>query len=100
MNIGEMQRKLSSWAEQDKGRKFYGLYNLICDMDWLRLAHAYVEQNAGSKTAGCDNINMGEFNQNLEDNLLNLLNSLQTETFVARPARRVYIPKADGKVRP
>jgi RNA-directed DNA polymerase len=100
MNIGEMQRKLSAWAEQDKERKFYGLYNLICDMDWLRLAHAYVEQNAGSKTAGCDGIDMSEFNQNLEVNLLNLMNSLQTETFVASPARRVYIPKTNGKVRP
>jgi hypothetical protein len=29
MNIGEMQRKLSLWAEQDKGRKFYGLFDLI-----------------------------------------------------------------------
>jgi len=100
MNIGEMQRKLSLWAEQDKERKFYGLFDLICDMDWLRLAHAYVEQNAGSKTAGCDGIDMSEFNQNLEGNLLNLLNSLQTETFVACPARRVYIPKENGKVRP
>jgi len=100
MNIGEMQRKLSSWAEQDKERKFYDLYNLICDMDWLRLAHAYVEQNAGSKTAGCDGIDMSEFNQTLEGNLLNLSNSLQTETFVASPARRVYIPKANGKYRP
>jgi len=100
MNIGEMQRKLSSWAEQDKERKFYNLYDLICDMDWLRLAHAYVEQNAGSKTAGCDGIDMSEFNQNLEGNLLNLLTSLQTETLVASPARRVYIPKTNGKVRP
>jgi len=100
MNIGEMQRKLSSWAEQDQERKFYDLYDLLCDMDWLRLAHAYVEQNAGSKTAGCDGIDMSEFNQNLEGNLLNLLTSLQTETFVASPARRVYIPKTNGKVRP
>jgi len=26
MNIGEIQRKLSHWAEQDKKRKFYGLF--------------------------------------------------------------------------
>jgi 5-methylcytosine-specific restriction endonuclease McrA len=36
MNIGEMQRKLSSWAEQDKERRFYGLYDLICSKDWLQ----------------------------------------------------------------
>jgi hypothetical protein len=50
MNIGEMQRKLSSWAEQDKERKFHDLYDLICREDWLRLACVYVSQNAGSKT--------------------------------------------------
>ena len=58
MNIGEMQRKLSLWVEQDKERKFYGLYDLICDTDWLRLVHDHVAQNAGSKTAGCDGLDM------------------------------------------
>jgi len=100
MNVGEMQRKLSQWAEQDKGRKFYDLYSLVCDMDWLRLAHDYVAQNAGSKTAGCDGINMKEFDENLESNLQEIQNSLKTEEFEACPVRRVYIPKANGKVRP
>jgi len=72
MNIGEMQRKLSLWAGQDKGRKFYGLFDLISEMDWLRLAHDYVAQNAGSKTAGCDGVQMAEFDENLEDNLQRL----------------------------
>jgi hypothetical protein len=40
MNIGEMQRKLSLWAEQDKERKFYDLFELICNKDWLWLAYA------------------------------------------------------------
>ena len=63
MNIGEMQRKLSVWAEQDKERKFYDLYGLLCNMDWLRLAQERVAQNAGSKTAGCDGINMSAFGE-------------------------------------
>jgi retron-type reverse transcriptase len=69
MSIGEMQRKLSVWAEQDKERKFVELYKLLYDMDWLRLAHDYVKQNAGSVTAGCDGINMKLFDENLEENL-------------------------------
>jgi RNA-directed DNA polymerase len=100
MNIGEMQRKLSLWADQDTGRKFFGLFDLICDMDWLRLAHDYVVQNTGSKTAGCDGLVMGDFDQNLEGNLQGLQNSLKSGTFVACPVRRVYIPKANGKMRP
>src|SRR5215472_10126783 len=100
MNIGEMQRKLSSWAEQDRERRFFGLYDLICDENWLRLAKDYVAQNAGSKTAGCDGVDMGEFEADEERNLRKLREALQTGTFVACPVRRVYIPKPNGKFRP
>jgi len=100
MNIGEMQRKLSSWAEQDKERKFYGLYKLLYDKDWLRLAHDYVTQNAGSMTAGCDGINMRLFDENLETNLQQLAEELKSETFEPFPVRRVYIPKTNGSYRP
>jgi RNA-directed DNA polymerase len=100
MNIGEMQRKLSLWAEQDQGRKFYGLFDLVSEMDWLRLAHDYVAQNAGSRTAGCDGVVMTGFDEDLEGNLRRLHAALKSGTFVACPVRRVNIPKANGKVRP
>jgi group II intron reverse transcriptase/maturase len=95
-----MQRKLSLWAEQNKERKFYGLYDLLYDKDWLRLAHDYVKQNAGAITAGCDGINMDSFDENLEENLQEIAKELKTETFEPYPVRRVYIPKHGGQVRP
>jgi hypothetical protein len=85
MNIGEMQRKLSQWATQDQERRFYGLHDLICREDWLRLAWFHVGQNAGSKTAGCDGMDMGEFEVNLEGNLDKLRSALQSGTFEAYP---------------
>ena len=100
MNVGEMQRKFSQWADQDKERKFFDLYDLLYDKDWLRLAHDHVKQNAGSSTAGCDGINMETFDENLESNLQQLTEELQSETFKPYPVRRVYIPKTNGKVRP
>jgi group II intron reverse transcriptase/maturase len=100
MNIGEMQRTLSQKAEKDKNHRFDDLYSLICRMDWLRLAHDYIEQNAGSKTAGSDREDMDTFNADLEINLQALQKELQAETFDARAGRRVYIPKANGKMRP
>jgi len=100
MNVGEMQRKLSQWATQDKERKFYDLYDLLYDRDWLRLAHDYVKQNAGSITAGCDGINMARFDEELEGNLQEITEELQSETFKPMPVRRVYIPKPNGKTRP
>jgi len=100
MDIGKMQRKLSLWAEQDQGRKFYGLFDLIRDMDWLHVAYDKVATNAGSKTAGCDGIAIGDFAENLEGNLRAIRETLAGGTFEAYPVRRVYIPKANGKQRP
>jgi len=100
MNVGEMQRKLSQWATQDKERKFYGLYDLLDDGDWLRLAHDYVKQHAGSITAGCDGINMDTFDESLEGTLQRIIEELKAETFQPSPVRRVYIPKPNGKTRP
>jgi RNA-directed DNA polymerase len=100
MNVGEMQRKLSQWATQDENRRFFDLYDLLYDGDWLRLAHDYVAQNAGSITAGCDGINMRAFDENLDENLSKLGHELRSETFKPQPVRRVYIPKPNGKTRP
>jgi hypothetical protein len=65
MNIGEMQRLLSVKAGREPNHKFDDLYNLVCQEDWLRLAYEHVRQNAGSKTAGCDGVNIGEWESDL-----------------------------------
>src|SRR5687768_13738082 len=100
MDVGDMQRKLSVWAEQDQDHRFYDLYHLLYDKDWLRLAHDHVAQNAGRVTAGCDGITMQLFDEDLEGNLQCLAQELKSETFAPCPVRRVYIPKAHGKRRP
>jgi len=100
MNIGEMQRLLSVKAGGEPNHKFDNLYSLVCREDWLRLAYEHVRQNAGSKTAGCDGVNMSEWEADLEGNLARLHIALQSEEFVACPARRVYIPKTNGRLRP
>ena len=100
MDVGEMQRKLSSKAERSPQHRFGDLYDLLCDQDWIRLAHDYVQQNSGSITAGCDGINMGLFDEKLEQNLQRLIQELASKTFEPYPVRRVYIPKANGKLRP
>jgi RNA-directed DNA polymerase len=100
MNLGEMQRLLSSKAERLPEHRFDNLFNLVCNMDWMEQAHTNVAANAGSITAGCDGITMGSFDADLEANLLELQHALKSGTFVAKPVRRVNIPKANGKVRP
>lgn len=100
MNIGELQRSLCRKAAQQPGHRFGDLFNLTFHSEWLRLAHEHVSQNAGSKTAGCDGVVMADFDADLEGNLRKLAEALKSGSFEARPVRRVYIPKANGKKRP
>ena len=97
MDIGERQRKLSLWAEQDTELRFYDLYGLLYNQDWLKAAHASVSQNAGSATAGTDEINMYFFDNNFEENFGKLREELKAKTFEPDPVRRAYIPKSNGK---
>ena len=101
MDVGEMQTKLSRWAEQDRSRIFDDLYNLLYDDHWLRTAQAHVRQNAGSRTAGGDGVVMGSFEENLEGNLKQLSEDLKLGRFEPQPVRRTYIRevKAGGRVK-
>ena len=80
--------------------KFFDLYHLLDDGDWLRPSHEHVKQNAGSMTAGCDGMHMDLCDEHLEANLQAITEELQSETCTPSPVRRVYIPKPNGKTRP
>jgi len=57
-----------------------------------------VRANRGA--AGIDKVSVTMFEANLDANLERLMRELKDGTFQPRPARRVYIPKGDGKFRP
>src|SRR2546428_4292886 len=95
-----MQRKLSQKAEKEIEHQFENLYSLLCNEDWLRVAHKHVNTNRGRETAGIDGESMCTFNKDLEANLGKLREQLKAKTFEPLPVRRVYIPKANGKKRP
>src|SRR5687767_5372400 len=96
-----MQMKLSQWAEQDRTHRFYDLYHLLHEDDWLRAAQAHVRRNAGSRTAGCDGVNMRDFEEDLEGNLRRLREDLKSGRFEPQPVRRTYIReiKAGGRIK-
>jgi len=100
MEIGERQRQLRLWAEQDKERRFYDLYGLLSNHDWLTAAHASVSKHAGSATAGTDGMHMDVFDAKYEENFGKLREELKASTFEPDPVRRAYIPKTNGTWRP
>jgi len=95
-----MQTKLSRWATEDTHKRFTDLYSLLCNEAWLRVAHHSVSSNEGRETAGVDGVMMSIFNEDFEENLRRLRETLKAKPFEPQPVRRVYIPKANGKRRP
>jgi len=100
MNVREKQKRLSLMVVTDGSIRFHDLYGLLCNPDWLTTAHKHVKQNAGSKTAGCDGINMRDFDENFEDNFRELRESLKAGTFEPLPVRRRTITETrNGRVK-
>ena len=100
MNVDEMQKKLAVWAKRDPDHRFFDIYHLMYNEDWLHRAYRSVKSNNGSRTAGIDGLRMSDFEEDLEGNLQELRESLKDETFKPKPVRRTYIPKGDGRERP
>ena len=63
----------------------------------LKLAHKNAD---GKKAKGIDGVTKEEYEQNLEENLENLIKRMKDFSYRPQPVRRVYIPKANGKLRP
>ena len=54
--VRRMQAKLHHWANQDPGRRFDDLFNLVCHPDFLTVAWERVRGNKGARTAGVDRV--------------------------------------------
>jgi group II intron reverse transcriptase/maturase len=63
----------------------------------LRAAYWAIRPQAAP---GVDGVTWAEYGQNLESNLEDLHVRVQAGRYRAKPSRRVYIPKADGRLRP
>ena len=83
-------------AARDKGARFTALLHHV-DLPRLRRAYWAIRPQAAP---GVDGVTWAEYGQDLEANLQDLHARVQSGGFRAKPSRRVYIPKADGRQRP
>jgi RNA-directed DNA polymerase len=83
-------------ARKDKKAKFTSLYH---HLDPSKLRHAF-ERLKQDAAPGVDGEVWKEFQEHKEERLKSLFDRLQAGTYRAKPARRVYIPKPDGRQRP
>ncbi|PHU99445.1 reverse transcriptase domain-containing protein, partial [Iodobacter sp. BJB302] len=100
MIISEMQSKLAIWSSKDKERKFDRLLRLIAEPVWLREAARITLASSGAKTPGIDGVTRVYMENRLQHELETLRTELLAGTFQPQAARRVYIPKSNGKMRP
>jgi len=75
---------------------FTSLYHLINE-SLLRECHKEMD---GKKATGVDNVTKAEYEANLDGNLKDLVERLKRKSYKPQPSLRVYIPKANGKMRP
>jgi RNA-directed DNA polymerase len=83
-------------ARKDKEARFTALLHHV-DLDRLRAAYWAIRPTAAP---GVDGVTGEAYGQELEGNLRDLHARLHAGRYRAKPSRRAYIPKADGRSRP
>ena len=84
-------------AGQDKKLRFTALLHHIYNPDTLRMAYFRLKKEAAP---GVDGETWRGYGEELEMHLQDLSERLKRGAYRAKPVRRVYIPKADGRQRP
>lgn len=97
--VRELQRSLFMAAKRSPGRRFHALFDRICRGDVLVEAWRRVRSNRGA--AGVDGETLKAIEQQgVEGFLQGIQTCLEEGKYRPQPVRRVYIAKADGRLRP
>jgi RNA-directed DNA polymerase len=83
-------------ARKDRDARFTALLHHVT-IDRLRQAYWAIRPQAA---AGSDGVTWGAYGVGLEGRLQDLHLRVQGGSYRAKPSRRVYIPKSDGRLRP
>lgn len=87
------------YEKSGQGISFTGLLEAMVNEATIVTAVHNIKSNKGSKTAGIDGVSMDRYLQMPRDELITLIQSAAAN-YKPKPARRVYIPKSNGKRRP
>jgi RNA-directed DNA polymerase len=98
-SVQKLQTALHAKAKAEAGYRFYALYDKISRDDIL--VHAYAQCRSNKGAPGIDGQDFADIEAyGVERWLAELALALRQETYRPEPIRRVYIPKANGNLRP
>jgi RNA-directed DNA polymerase len=98
-SVQKLQTALHAKAKAEAGYRFYALYDKISREDILAHAYALCRSNKGAP--GVDGQDFADVKAyGVQRWLGELALALRQETYRPDPIRRVFIPKANGKLRP
>ena len=85
--------RISELSKEKPDMKFNSIGHLI-NFDMLVACHNKMD---GNKAVGIDGISEADYANNLEENLRGLVQRLKDKSYRPKPARKVEIPKDNGK---
>lgn len=88
--------RISQLSSENPDMVFTSIGHLI-DKELLKDCHKKMD---GDKAVGIDGVTKEEYSRNLEENLEKLVERLKKKSYKPQLARRVEIPKENGKTRP
>lgn len=101
MEITKVQSLLATKAHHQKQHRFNELYRYMRDERWLEAAKRSILQNRGARTPGVDGVVGTELSaQEWQEMIEDTMEALRNGNYQPMPAKRVYIPKSNGKMRP
>ena len=98
MQTATIQKRIEQLPALSRaGKRINGLHRLMRSPHLYERAYVRVSRNAGALTPGMDG---KTFDGTSLEKLADLARRVAGGTYRPRPVRRVYIPKANGKMRP
>ena len=89
--------RFTQWAKETPERRYTALMGLLSNPAGLK---ASFNSQPGNKAAGVDGARKADYVHGLENRLNDLSGRLRRLAYRPQPARRAYIPKANGAWRP
>lgn len=88
--------KISEIAKDKPKERFTSLYHLL-NREMLFQCHYELEAD---KASGVDEVTKEEYERNIVENIINLVERLKNHSYKPQPVKRIYIAKENGKQRP